>query len=249
MKNKSSNTTKNAAKSKKKLLPPIKTAKKEASSFKIINKTHSKREPSQHKPDVAASRTPESTVVKLPSPLLDTHVKKTRLNSSLPITPPLNPLEKQATTLTGSAFNPESSYQLDKRQRFEIYKRRLLIKPPAKDAREAVDIINKTLDEIEDKYAPKKEDKFYALNSKKFGRMHPIPPDRIKEFADSGKIEMYAVGITIFINANGSFEVWSVTRGNLMAKKLFCKPGQLKGAITAAVSMEKTATEIITSKG
>ena len=243
MKNKSSNSTKNLSKSKKKLLPPIKTAKKETSTIKITNKTHSKREPLKE-----VKHTPDSTIIKLPPSSrqdvsLDSSVKKQRSNSSLTgpsnsdqNTPPLNILEKQPTTLfnakngenTNGGFNPESAYQLDKRQRFEIYKRRLLIKPPAKDAQEAVEIINKTLDEIEDKYAPKKDDKFYALNSKKFGRMHPIPPDRIKVNVDTGKTEMLAVGLTIFINTNGAFEVWSVNRGNQMSKKLFFKTGQLK---------------------
>ena len=179
MKNKSNNSTK----TKKKLLPPIKATKKEPVALKISNKSttiNKEKETSSVEkkldnvkiPPVRKSSDQSST---------QSQDSKKKITSTLPPNTPskpevsqLNILEKQKTTLVNAnagAFNPDSSYQLDKRQRFEIYKRRLLIKPPAKDAEEAVQVINKTLDEIEEKYAPKKDDKFYALNSKKYGRM------------------------------------------------------------------------------
>lgn len=68
-------------------------------------------------------------------------------------------------------YTPTFACQLDKRQRFEIYKRRLNIKPAAKTSEEAIEMINKTMDEIEDKYAPKKDDKLYPIYSKRYGRM------------------------------------------------------------------------------
>jgi hypothetical protein len=171
MKNKSNNST--TTKTKKKLLPPIKSVKKEPITLKISNKKEATIEKKSNETKIpSVHKAPEKDLT------LNSDNRQKRL-SSLPIVTikpdvaPVNILEKQKTTLNanGGNFNPDSAYQLDKRQRFEIYKRRLLIKPPASTSDEAVLVINKTLDEIEDKYAPKKDDKFYALNSKKYGRM------------------------------------------------------------------------------
>ena len=231
MKNKSKNSTK----SKKKLLPPIKI-KKEPISFKITNKSSNKKETNSNidKQENTISEAKAKPVrISLDQNLSIDMQPKKRLSSSMASNHSTEKaLEKQRTTLggnsSGGAFNPESAYQLDKRQRFEIYKRRLLFKPPAKDAEEAIKLINNTLDEIEEKYAPKKDDKFYALNSKRFGRMWPIPADRIKVNPETGKTEMLAVGLTIQINKNGAFEVWTITRGNQLSKKIFFKTGQIK---------------------
>lgn len=172
MKNKSNNST--TTKTKKKLLPPIKSVKKEPITLKISNKKETTIEKKSNETKIPpVQKTPEKDLT------LSSDNRQKRLSSLPPnitIKPdvaPVNILEKQKTTLNanGGTFNPDSAYQLDKRQRFEIYKRRLLIKPPASTSDEAVLVINKTLDEIEDKYAPKKDDKFYALNSKKYGRM------------------------------------------------------------------------------
>lgn len=124
-----------------------------------------------------------------------------------------------------ATINVSGLYQLDKRQRFEIYKRRLKSKPPAKNTEEAIQLINSTLVETEDQYAPKKESKFYTINSKKYGRMYPIPDDRIKVNLDTGITEMLAVGIIIYVYGNGSFEIWTVSRGNFNPRKILTKNG------------------------
>ncbi|CAF0958686.1 unnamed protein product [Brachionus calyciflorus] len=124
-----------------------------------------------------------------------------------------------------ASINVSGLYQLDKRQRFEIFKRRLKTKPKAKSTEEAIQLINNTLVEVEDQYAPKNDSKFYAINSKKYGRMYPIPEDRIKFNLDTGITEMLAVGIIIYIYSNGSFEIWTVSRGNFMPKKILAIAG------------------------
>ncbi|RMZ98814.1 hypothetical protein BpHYR1_036926 [Brachionus plicatilis] len=124
-----------------------------------------------------------------------------------------------------ATINVSGLYQLDKRQRFEIFKRRLKAKPPVKNTEEAIQLINNTLVEIEDQYAPKKDSKFCALNSKKYGRMYPIPEDRIKFNLDTGITEMLAVGIIIYVYGNGSIEIWTVSRGNFFPNKILAKSG------------------------
>lgn len=132
-------------------------------------------------------------------------------------------MKKRANSV--ATINVSGLYQLDKRQRFEIYKRRLKTKPSVKSTEEAIQLINNTLIEIEDQYAPKKDSKFYAINSKKYGRMYPIPEDRIKFNLDTGITEMLAVGIIIYVYGNGSFEIWTVSRGNLIPRKILTKSG------------------------
>ena len=51
--------------------------------------------------------------------------------------------------------------QLDKRQRMELFMKRLHQKPPATKLLEAYELINSTLIEIEDEYGPKIEDSLF----------------------------------------------------------------------------------------
>jgi len=148
----------------------------------------------------------------------------TQKTSFLPLIKPR--IEKTSNDLkVDEATNTNSSYQLDKRQRFEIYKRRLAVKPSAKSADEAIELINKTLVEIEDRYAPKAEDKIFNINSKKYGRMYPVPKDRIIVNPKTGQTELLTTGIIVYVNNNGSFEMWTKQRGAFMSKKLFHKNG------------------------
>jgi hypothetical protein len=132
---------------------------------------------------------------------------------------------KTAIELGSLPYTPTFACQLDKRQRFEIYKRRLNIKKGAKTAEEAIELINKTMDEIENKYAPKKDDKLYPIYSKKYGRMFPIPKERIRHNEETGLTECLTTGMIIYISKNGSFEMWTVPRGFYESKKLFFKNG------------------------
>lgn len=132
-------------------------------------------------------------------------------------------MKKRANSV--ATINVSGLYQLDKRQRFEIYKRRLKAKPPVKNTEEAIQLINNTLVEVEDQYAPKKDSKFYGINSKKYGRMHPIPEEKIKFNLDTGITKMLALGIIIYVNGNGSFEIWTVSRGNFIPTKILTKSG------------------------
>jgi hypothetical protein len=150
----------------------------------------------------------------------ETESNKNEKKSFLPLIKP-----KTDKTSNDEANNSNSSYQLDKRQRFEIYKRRLAVKPSAKSADEAIDLINKTLVEIEDRYAPKADDKIYNINSKKYGRMYPVPKDRIIINPQTGQTELLTTGIIVYVNNNGSFEMWTKQRGAFMSKKLFHKNG------------------------
>ncbi len=154
----------------------------------------------------------------------ETETNKNEKKSFLPLIKPKT--EKTSNDLrVDEANNANSSYQLDKRQRFEIYKRRLAVKPSAKSAEEAIDLINKTLVEIEDRYAPKADDKIYNINSKKYGRMYPVPKDRIIVNPQTGQTELLTTGIIVYVNNNGSFEMWTKQRGAFMSKKLFHKNG------------------------
>ena len=132
---------------------------------------------------------------------------------------------KTAIELGNLPYTPTFACQLNKRQRFEIYKRRLNIKKAAKTAEEAIELINKTMDEIEDKYAPKKDNKQYPIYSKAYGRMFPIPKDRIRLNEETNMWELLTVGMIIYVKKNGSFEMWSFPRGLFESKKLFFKNG------------------------
>jgi hypothetical protein len=125
-------------------------------------------------------------------------------------------------------YTPNFACQLDKRQRFEIYKRRLNAKKAATSVEEAVKLINKTIDEVEDRYAPKKEDKVYPIYSKKYGRMFRIPKERIRFNEETGLTEMLTVGLIIYVRPNGAFEIWTVPRGNFDSKRIYAKIGAVK---------------------
>jgi hypothetical protein len=128
--------------------------------------------------------------------------------------------------------------QLDKRQRFDIYIKSLSAKPAATCTQEAIELLNKTLDEVEEKFAPKKDDKVFNINSKKWGRMYPVPDDRIRVNRETGKTEMLTTGLTIIIELDGGFDIWTIQRGNFEPKKLFHKDGvKLKKA--TVVEQEK----------
>lgn len=140
--------------------------------------------------------------------------------------PEWNQRPKKRSNSVSNLRDIEGGYQLDKRQRFQIYMRRLAHKPAAKNVQEAIDMINNTLVEIEDKYAPHKDNKFYAMNSKKYGRMYPVPEDRIKLNPETGITELYTVGLIVYIYNNGSFEIWTIPRGgNVSPTKMFWKNG------------------------
>ena len=83
------------------------------------------------------------------------------------------------------------------------------------------------MDEIEDKYAPKKDDKLYPIYSKRYGRMFPIPSERIRYNEETGLTECLTTGMIVYISKDGSFEMWSVPRGMYESKKLFFKNGAI----------------------
>jgi len=58
--------------------------------------------------------------------------------------------------------------QLDKRQRMELFKKRLHQKPPATHFLEAYELINNTLIEIEDEFGPKSDDTLFFHSKKLF---------------------------------------------------------------------------------
>jgi hypothetical protein len=120
------------------------------------------------------------------------------------------------------------SRQMDKKQRFSIYIRRLAASECVGTPEQVIDLLNATMNEIEDKYAPNKENKFYAVNSKRYGRMHPIPQDRIKLNEQTGVTELLSVGLVTYIYPNGSFEIWTVPRGLYKPKLIFQKKGSIK---------------------
>lgn len=115
------------------------------------------------------------------------------------------------------------SRQLDKKQRFDLFMRRLAMKPAVSDKDQAIQLLNRTIIEVEDRYAPQKNNKFYAINSKRYGRMHPIPDDRIKLNAETGITELLSVGLVTYIHPNGSFEMWTVPRGRNEPRRIFKK--------------------------
>ena len=126
--------------------------------------------------------------------------------------------------------------QLDKRQRFDIYMKLLDSKPGAKSIQEAILLINSTLDEVEEKHAPKKDDKVFGINSKKYGRMNPVPEERIKINPNTGKMEMLTTGLTIVLDEDGSFDIWTIKRGNLDMKRIYHKKGLKIASSTSSSS-------------
>lgn len=112
--------------------------------------------------------------------------------------------------------------QLDKRQRMELFKKRLHQKTPATNLVEAFELINATLIEIEDEYGPKIEDTQF-FNSKKYGKMHPLAKEKIKLNSETGKHEMVTVGFMIVLRENGGFEFW--TKCPVEPTKIFSKNG------------------------
>ena len=213
-------------KNKKKGLPPLKLKKGENSNTRAEKQqTKSAKagiensKNNENKEEEKLSVTPTSLANS------ETSAKSDEANKSEQQTDTESSKKEMTIKVEQKIVDKDASYQLDKRQRFEIYKRRLLIKPPAKNPQEAIDLLNKTIDEIEDKYAPKKDDKFYALNSKRYGRMYPIPKDRIKFNPVTNRTELLAVGLIVYVDNDGSIEMWTVSRGNSRTKKLFYKNG------------------------
>lgn len=115
------------------------------------------------------------------------------------------------------------SRQMDKKQRFDIFIKRMSIKPCVSNSDEAIELMNRTITEIEDKYAPRKNNKFYAINSKRYGRMHPIPKERIKLNPDTGITELLSVGLITYIHPNGYIEMWTLPRGKREPQRIFKK--------------------------
>lgn len=162
--------------------------------------------------------------------------------STTKITPP-----KSTTTTTtaiakaGSNFESYTiSRQLDKKQRFDVFMRRLAMKPGVSNSEQAIQLLNNTMVEVEDRYAPKKCNKFYAHNSKRYGRMHPIPNDRIKLNAETGVTELLSVGLITYIQPNGYFEMWTVPRGRVTEPKRIFK----KNAIPVPIQTQSEAGHI-----
>ena len=115
--------------------------------------------------------------------------------------------------------------QLDKRERIDLYKKLLTLKPPACNINEAFDLINKTLVEIEDKYGPRTDNKSFYY-SKRYGRMFPLTKEKLKFNSESGRNEMITVGFMISIEKNGTFQFWSKNPGcpTLIFSKFGGKP-------------------------
>lgn len=115
--------------------------------------------------------------------------------------------------------------QLDKRERIDLYKKLLTLKPPACNINEAFDLINKTLVEIEDKYGPRTDNKSFYY-SKRYGRMFPLTKEKLKFNPESGRNEMITVGFMISIEKNGTFQFWSKNPGcpTLIFSKFGGKP-------------------------
>lgn len=139
--------------------------------------------------------------------------------------PTLPALKKQSSR--SSNFETYTiSRQLDKKQRFELFMKRLTLKPSVSTSEQAINMLNQTMVEVEDKYAPQKNNKFYAVNSKRYGRMHPIPNERIRLNPETGITELLSVGLITYIHPNGYFEIWTVPRGRNEPKRIFKKNGQ-----------------------
>jgi hypothetical protein len=132
-----------------------------------------------------------------------------------------------STSASANTTNTFESYtisrQMDKKQRFDIFIKRMSIKPCVSNSNEAIELMNRTITEIEDKYAPRKNNKFYAINSKRYGRMHPIPKERIKLNPDTGITELLSVGLITYIHPNGYIEMWTLPRGKREPQRIFKK--------------------------
>lgn len=149
-----------------------------------------------------------------------TTLRRERLRpAGLPVVQPLGGGKKQKSNFESYTI----SRQLDKKQRFDLFMRRLAMKPAVSDKDQAIQLLNRTIIEVEDRYAPQKNNKFYAINSKRYGRMHPIPDDRIKLNAETGITELLSVGLVTYIHPNGYFEMWTVPRGRSEPRRIFKK--------------------------
>jgi len=155
-----------------------------------------------------------------------TNLKREKLK---PASIPMMFSKKKSTTANGGSFESYTiSRQLDKKQRFDLFIKRLALKPPVSTSEQAIELLNRTMIEVEDKYAPQKDNKFYALNSKRYGRMHAIPDDRIKLNTKTGITEVFSVGLITYIHPNGYFEMWTVPRGRNEPRRIFKKSALLE---------------------
>jgi hypothetical protein len=164
---------------------------------------------------------------------LNTNSNTRRSSTSIPFRSNRNSINniKQSIINKSNEIKPniindnQEPQQLDKRQRFDIYMKLLDSKPNAKSIQEAILLINTTLDEVEEKHAPKKDDKVFGINSKKYGRMNPVPHERIQINPETGKMEMLTTGLTIVLEEDGSFDIWTIKRGNFDVKRVYHKNG------------------------
>jgi hypothetical protein len=149
-----------------------------------------------------------------------TNLRRERLR---PASVPLVSMPKKSSSVTASFESYTISRQLDKKQRFDIFIKRLALKPSVSTGEQAIELLNATMIEVENKYAPQKDNKFYASNSRRYGRMHPIPKERIKLNPATGLTELFSVGLITYIHPNGYFEMWTVPRGITEPKRIFKK--------------------------
>ena len=133
------------------------------------------------------------------------------------------PKEEEVVVEEPSAELAIKLNQLDKRERIEIFKKKLTKKPPASTDKDAIKLINQTMTEVETKYGPSKDNRqFY--HSKKYGRMFPVPKENIKFNAELNKTELITVGFQIYVSRRGSIEFWSKNRpSNLIFSKKSAK--------------------------
>lgn len=154
---------------------------------------------------------------------------------------------KKQNSKNGNFESYTISRQLDKKQRFDLFMKRLNLKPSVSSSEQAIKLLNDTIVEVEDRYAPQKSNKFYAVNSKRYGRMHPIPNERIKLNEKTGVVEVFSVGLVTYIHPNGYFEMWTAPRGLAEPKRIFKKNALPPPPMSLDASDENASSDEITT--
>ncbi|RZK25318.1 MAG: hypothetical protein EOO43_05840 [Flavobacterium sp.] len=108
---------------------------------------------------------------------------------------------------------------LSKIDRLNIFKTRILNAPAANNADEALTLINKTMDDVEDIYSGVVKNVEMAMAGKTDGRMYGFLDDAFITRHANGNITGLTAGHRVEIQANGSFSIYSRKDGSLLLTK------------------------------
>jgi len=104
-------------------------------------------------------------------------------------------------------IDKSSARALTRGQRLDMFKDNLLKAPKVESPKEALELINKTLNEIENVHAGEND------------RMFGIFDDKYVTYHDNGNVTAFTRGHRIEIQSNGSFSIFERITSKLFLKK------------------------------